>query len=76
MNQILPKRPRQRLEPELYERVRERVLRRDGWRCQACGSRLNLEVHHQEFRSHGGEDAEQNLITVCIECHGRYHGLQ
>src|SRR6266496_4978938 len=35
-----------------YEALRQRVLRRDGWRCQFCGSRTNLEVHHQHFRSH------------------------
>jgi len=30
--------------------------------CQFCGSRTNLEVHHQQFRSHSGEDKD-NLIT-------------
>jgi hypothetical protein len=33
MNHILPKQPRVRLDSELYERLREQVLRRDGWRC-------------------------------------------
>jgi len=64
VNRILPKQPRVRLDPELYERLRERVLRRDGWRCQSCGSRSNLEVHHKEFCSHGGDDSEQNLNVV------------
>ena len=73
MNRIRPKHPRSRLDPESYERLREQVLRRDGWRCQCCGSRSNLEVHHQEFRSHGGEDSEQNLITVCTQCHSLVH---
>ena len=53
---------------------RLRVLRRDGWRCQFCGSRQNLEVHHQHFRSHSGEDTERNLITLCNNCHISYHG--
>jgi hypothetical protein len=43
VNRILPKRLRQRLGPDLYERLREQVLRRDG------GTRSNLEVHHKEF---------------------------
>jgi len=37
-----------------YEELRPRVLRRDGWRCQFCGSMHNLEIHHQEFRRQVG----------------------
>ena len=73
MKRVLPKRPRWRLDPELYERLRQQVLRRDDWRCQDCGTRSNLEVHHQEFRSQGGEDSEQNLITLCVACHSLLH---
>jgi 5-methylcytosine-specific restriction endonuclease McrA len=73
MNRILPKQSRVRLDPELYERLRHEVLRRDGWRCQNCGSRSNLEVHHKEFRSQGGDDSEENLITFCVACHSLLH---
>jgi 5-methylcytosine-specific restriction endonuclease McrA len=73
VNRILPKQPRVRLDPELYERLREQVLRRDAWRCQSCGSRSNLEVHHRKFRSQGGHDSEQNLITLCAGCHEWLH---
>ena len=73
MMQDLLKRPPIRLEESEYQQVRERVLRRDGWRCQFCGSMTNLEVHHQEFRSHSGNDTEQNLITLCHECHSAEH---
>lgn len=73
MNSIRPKQPRLRLESEAYEDLRQQVLRRDGWRCQSCGAMSNLEVHHQEFRSHGGPDSELNLITLCDSCHGQAH---
>ena len=36
MNRICPNFP-VRLDPKLYERLREQVLQRDGWRCQAVG---------------------------------------
>jgi 5-methylcytosine-specific restriction endonuclease McrA len=68
-----PKLPRLRLDPELYEQLRNQVLRRDGWRCQSCGAMSSLEVHHQEFRSHSGNDSEQNLIAVCAACHAAMH---
>jgi 5-methylcytosine-specific restriction endonuclease McrA len=73
VTQILPKRPRLRLANDAYLELRKQALRRDGWRCQACGARSNLEVHHQEFRSHSGDDAEQNLITFCAACHAKLH---
>jgi 5-methylcytosine-specific restriction endonuclease McrA len=74
VNRIPPKHPRLRLERKLYEQLQKQVLSRDGWRCQCCGARTNLEVHHKQFRSQGGNDSEQNMITVCVECHASCHG--
>jgi 5-methylcytosine-specific restriction endonuclease McrA len=73
MNLIGPKLSPQRLDPISYEILRQQVLRRDGWRCQSCGTMSNLEVHHKEFRSQSGDDSEANLITVCISCHYEFH---
>jgi 5-methylcytosine-specific restriction endonuclease McrA len=75
MNDIRPNSSALRLDPESYERLRQQVLRRDNWRCQFCGSLSNLEVHHQTFRSHSGEDSDENLITVCNACHQIAHRL-
>ena len=75
MNSIGPKSIRIRLDAEAYESLRQQVLRRDGWRCQSCGAMVNLEVHHQEFRSQSGDDSEQNLITLCAACHAGVHGV-
>ena len=63
-----------RLDAASYEALRQQVLRRDDWRCQSCGAMSNLDVHHQEFRSHSGADSEDNLITLCSACHRRVHG--
>jgi 5-methylcytosine-specific restriction endonuclease McrA len=62
-----------RLDPLSYESLRQQILRRDGWRCQSCGTMSNLEVHHRDFRSHSGADAEENLITLCSACHTTVH---
>jgi len=35
-----------RLSQEKYEKLRHEVLKRDGWRCQMCGSSKDLHVHH------------------------------
>ena len=73
MRSIRPKSARLRLDPVAYERLRQQVLRRDGWRCQLCGTMSNLEVHHKQFRSHSGDDSEENLITLCTVCHNETH---
>lgn len=74
MISISPQLPRWRIDLVSYETLRQLVLRRNGWRCQSCGTMSNLEVHHQQFRSHSGNDSAENLITLCMECHARVHG--
>jgi len=73
MTPPLPKAKRLRLDSLSYEKLRQQVLRRDGWRCQACGSMSNLEVHHKQFRSHSGDHSEATLITLCTVCHASAH---
>ena len=67
------KSPWVRLDTEAYRELQQQILRRDGWRCQVCGSMQNLQVHHLKFPSRSGEDAEPNLITLCADCHHRVH---
>jgi len=53
------------------------VFARDGWRCTVpgCTSQRNLHAHHVLFRSAGGSDDGQNLITLCAAHHQRcVHG--
>ena len=73
MNRAFPKRGRRRLEPEPYQQLRQEILRRDGWRCQSCGSRKDLQIHHIEARSQLGNDSEENLVTLCADCHRLAH---
>ncbi len=56
------------------ERKRDyRIFERDGWICAVpgCTSYRNLQVHHKHYRSHGGDDADENLITLCAWHHQR-----
>jgi 5-methylcytosine-specific restriction endonuclease McrA len=62
------------VDQNISEQTRLDVLKRDNWRCQVCGNLQQLEVHHLLFRSHGGEDLEENLITLCHSCHSALHG--
>ena len=73
MLHLRQKRPRLKLSSEEYNLLRKKVLDRDGWRCQVCGSSTDLHVHHLVRRSRLGDDAFDNLITLCATCHLREH---
>jgi 5-methylcytosine-specific restriction endonuclease McrA len=73
LNQFKPKRPRLRLEADAYRRLSRQVLARDGWRCQDCSAARELQVHHIHSRGQLGDDAEENLITLCAACHRDRH---
>ena len=73
MNPLVSKRQRIRLDAPAYRKLQRKILERDGWRCQACGAMSGLQVHHIERRSRLGEDSENNLITLCSECHRAIH---
>jgi 5-methylcytosine-specific restriction endonuclease McrA len=48
--------------------TRARVEDRDGGCCIFCGKRGRGEAHLIN-RSQGGLGVEQNIVTVCRECH-------
>lgn len=63
-----------------FENIKAKVLDRDRYICQCYKGKhkgSKLEVHHIIFRSQGGSDKEDNLITLCSTCHYNvHHGKQ
>jgi 5-methylcytosine-specific restriction endonuclease McrA len=39
--------------------------------CRICGDQVAslMELHHLVFRSHFGDDVEDNLVPLCSGCH-------
>ena len=59
-----------------FANTKEMVLNRDNYTCQYCGGKhkdSRLNVHHIQFRSSGGSDEPENLITLCSTCHSLLH---
>ncbi len=59
-------------------RLRLAALTRDQYTCQDCGHvgesgfrSGNVQVHHIRPRILGGPDSLDNLITLCLPCHGK-----
>jgi len=59
-----------------YYNLKAYILNRDGYKCQS-GQRVKhddvLEVHHIVFRSQGGTNSPDNLVTLCSSCHKALH---
>jgi len=58
-----------------FYNVKQYVLARDGYTCQAGkkGCVDKLHVHHLTFKSQGGSDAPSNLLTLCEKHHADLH---
>ena len=59
---------------EIPKGVKERVWQRDK-RCVLCGRYApdpGWSNAHYIARSHGGLGIEENILTLCPDCHNRY----
>ena len=39
----------------------------------SCGDMYNFDPHHIVFKSQGGKDEVENLISLCFYCHRQMH---
>jgi hypothetical protein len=61
----------QRARKPIPKRIRFKVFKRDGFKCQYCGASapdVLLQVDHIKPAAAGGEDDIINLITACAAC--------
>jgi len=62
-----------------YQQLRQSILERDNYTCQKCGrSDMPLSVHHKDGKGDSNHWKEanndpDNLITLCLYCHGVVH---
>lgn len=60
-----------RIHNKKIELSKKNIIRRDGHKCQYCGSKTNLTVDHVHPKSRGGKDTWTNLITACVRCNNK-----
>ena len=70
----------QKLADPRWRQKRSRIVERDHYTCQWCGSHENLQVHHKYYmRYPDGKMADlwdypdEKLITLCENCHRKWH---
>ena len=56
-----------------WRRLRERILQRDGYCCQACAREGRVQIAHEVDHivniAAGGTDDPSNLEAICTDCH-------
>lgn len=60
-----------------WRNQRERILRRDNGRCKICGVKSNvMNVHHIFYKEPLSEMNDNDLVTLCPNCHSLVHSIQ
>ena len=57
---------------DIDKKTKERVWERDGHRCILCHNSVAMPNAHIIPRSALGMGIEQNVVTLCFDCHRRY----
>ena len=57
---------------DISKRVKEKVWERDNHCCVICGSTSAMPNAHFIPRSKGGLGIEENIITLCNDCHRKF----
>ena len=62
------------LKSEIWKAIRKKILFRDNYTCQSCGTRdTQLHVHHLSDYDRLGNERHEKLITLCHICHELQH---
>ena len=57
-----------------WKKVRDLKLKECGHKCQLCGSKVRLEVHHNSYKHLWIEGLYMNdLVVLCHKCHSKFH---
>ena len=62
------------LQTNVWKKLRDARLVKDKCRCQVCKTGINVQVHHRRYpKVWGLESVEDDLITLCDNCHKFAH---
>ncbi len=58
-----------------WKAISYQVKRRHKFKCMMCGSKKELQTHHNTYEHHGYEHEYlySDLICICRKCHERHH---
>jgi hypothetical protein len=56
--------------------IRAGIISSRGCRCESCGSKEQLQVHHLRYPKVWGEEKPEDLQVLCRKCHCAAHGIK
>lgn len=66
----------EKLKNKKWIKKRNRIFKRDKYRCTVCGGEKDLQVHHTFYYSDHRDPwlyPDDSLLTVCRKCHLEFH---
>lgn len=62
------------LETKHWKQVRKAALKAIGHKCQLCGKKKRLNVHHNNYQCLWKETL-RDVVILCRDCHKIFHGI-
>jgi 5-methylcytosine-specific restriction endonuclease McrA len=59
---------REYLKSEHWQEIRKEKLKEAGYKCESCGAKESLDIHHRHYRTLGHERMS-DLQALCRPCH-------
>lgn len=63
------------LKTDFWKSLSRQCLQRDKFRCRECFGKTHLQAHHKFYRPNWFDTELDDLITLCVGCHRREHGI-
>jgi len=64
----------EQLKDKRWKLKRLKILKRDRFKCRVCGYMGNrVNVHHLKYTGMAWESPDEDLITLCRDCHSKLH---
>ena len=62
------------LASDFWRDVRETLIQRVGRKCERCGAKSHLQVHHKDYLYRAFEDFyPERMEVLCRQCHKGHH---
>jgi len=64
------------LESEDWKTKKSQIIKERGLVCEKCGremTRWESQLHHKDYDNELGEELNESLMLVCLDCHNELH---
>lgn len=59
-----------------WENIKKKLFKLRGKKCEICGSKKHIQVHHLTYKRFGGKERPEDLQILCGKHHMKVHGIK